>query len=157
MLTPEGIVRLVQSRGDAVPVEKALQQAKPEARPPNADTSEQTSFWHRIRFAFFVSPIHFRLDLSEPNRGGAPVPGMTIPQRMRALRKLSLDQLIEVEKKLRQHRPSDLVTGEDAHGYPTDLSAMTPAWIERLSRRGEQLTKALIAEYAPHLASAAAN
>jgi hypothetical protein len=71
MLTPEGIVRLVQSRGDAVPVVKALQQTKPEARPPNADASPQTSLWQRIRFAFFVSPIHFRLDLSEPVRGGA--------------------------------------------------------------------------------------
>jgi Protein of unknown function (DUF2939) len=62
MLTPEGIVRLVQ-RGDAVPAVKALQQAKPEVR--------QTSLWQRIQFAFFVSPIHFRLDLSEPDRGGA--------------------------------------------------------------------------------------
>jgi NTE family protein len=54
-------------------------------------------------------------------------------------------------------RPSDLVTREEAYGYPTDLSAMTPAWIERLSRSGEQLTKALITEYAPHLTSTAAN
>ena len=45
--------------------------------------------------------------------------------------------------------PADLVTREDTHGYPTDFSAMSPAWIERLSRRGEQLTKALIAEHAP--------
>ena len=48
-------------------------------------------------------------------------------------------------------RPPDLVTREDAYSYPTDLSAMSPVWIERLSRRGEQLTKALIAEHAPHL------
>ena len=39
--------------------------------------------------------------------------------------------------------PVDLVTREDTYGYPTDFSAMSPAWIERLSRRGEQLTKAL--------------
>lgn len=48
-------------------------------------------------------------------------------------------------------RPADLVTREDAYNYPTDFSAMPDDWIERLSRRGEQLTKALIAEHAPHL------
>jgi NTE family protein len=48
-------------------------------------------------------------------------------------------------------RPPDLVTREDAYAYPTDFSAMRPEWIERLSRRGEQLTRALIAEHAPHL------
>jgi len=47
--------------------------------------------------------------------------------------------------------PAGLVTREEAYAYPTDFSAMSPAWIERLSRRGEQLTKALIAEYAPAL------
>jgi NTE family protein len=54
-------------------------------------------------------------------------------------------------------RPADLVTREDAYAYPTDFSAMTSAWIERLSRRGEQLTKALIAEHAPHLTTTAAH
>jgi NTE family protein len=48
-------------------------------------------------------------------------------------------------------RPSDLVAREETYAYPTDFSAMSPEWIERLSRRGEQLTKALIAEHAPHL------
>ena len=47
--------------------------------------------------------------------------------------------------------PTGLVTREEASSYPTNFSAMSPAWIERLSRRGEQLTKALIAEYAPAL------
>ena len=43
------------------------------------------------------------------------------------------------------------MTREDAHGYPTDFSTMSVDWIDRLSRRGEQLTRALIAEHAPHL------
>ncbi|WP_338702064.1 patatin-like phospholipase family protein (plasmid) [Bradyrhizobium sp. 26S5] len=47
--------------------------------------------------------------------------------------------------------PTGLVTREEAYAYPTDFSAMQPEWIERLSRRGEQLTTALIAEHAPHL------
>lgn len=48
-------------------------------------------------------------------------------------------------------RPPDLVTREEAYAYPTDFSAMSEEWIERLSRRGEQLTKALVAEHAPDL------
>ena len=48
--------------------------------------------------------------------------------------------------------PAGLVTHEEANAYPTSFSAMSPAWIERLSRRGEQLTKALIAEHVPALA-----
>jgi NTE family protein len=54
-----------------------------------------------------------------------------------------------------KYRPRDLVAREDTYAYPTDFSAMSPEWIDRLSRRGEQLTKALIAEHAPHLVSAA--
>ncbi len=47
--------------------------------------------------------------------------------------------------------PSELITRQEANAYPTDFSAMSPAWIERLSLRGEQLTKALIAEHMPAL------
>ena len=47
--------------------------------------------------------------------------------------------------------PDGLVTREEAYAYPTDFSAMSPEWIERLGRRGEGLTKALIAEHAPAL------
>ena len=53
-----------------------------------------------------------------------------------------------------KYRPADLVTREDAYAYPTDFSAMSTAWIDRLSKRGEQLTKALITEHAPHLSRA---
>lgn len=47
--------------------------------------------------------------------------------------------------------PPDLVTREEAFAYPTDFSAMSDDWIDRLSRRGEQLTEALLAEHAPDL------
>ena len=49
--------------------------------------------------------------------------------------------------------PDDLVTREDVYAYPTDFSAMPGEWIEKLSRRGEQLTIALIAEHWPGLRS----
>lgn len=47
--------------------------------------------------------------------------------------------------------PADLVTRGETDGYPTDFSAMDEFWIDLLSKRGEQLTSALIAEYAPDL------
>lgn len=50
--------------------------------------------------------------------------------------------------------PDDLVTREDAYNYPTDFSVMPEEWIDRLSRRGEQLTRAHVAEHWPHLTDA---
>ncbi len=47
--------------------------------------------------------------------------------------------------------PADLIRREETYAYPTNFSAMPPKWIEKLSRRGEQLTKALIAEHFPEL------
>lgn len=47
--------------------------------------------------------------------------------------------------------PTDLVTRGEAYAYPTDFSAMPEEWVDKLSRRGEQLTKALIAEYHPEM------
>jgi NTE family protein len=45
--------------------------------------------------------------------------------------------------------PPDLVTKDSASGYPTNFSAMPEEWIDRLSRRGEQLVYALLAEHWP--------
>ena len=50
-----------------------------------------------------------------------------------------------------KYPPKDLVTREEAYGYPTDFCPMSWEWIEKLSRRGEQLTKALIAEHYPEI------
>ncbi len=50
-----------------------------------------------------------------------------------------------------KHPPGDLVTREEAYAYPTDFSAMPDEWIDKLSHRGEQLTKALIAEHHPEM------
>jgi NTE family protein len=49
--------------------------------------------------------------------------------------------------------PPDLVRRISVDGYPTNFSAMTNEWIEKLSKRGEQLTLALLREHAPHLLS----
>ena len=42
---------------------------------------------------------------------------------------------------------SNLVTAEDVADYPTDFSAMPEEWIDRLSKRGEQVTRALVKQY----------
>lgn len=47
--------------------------------------------------------------------------------------------------------PPELVSREEVHGYPTDFAAMPEEWIEKLSTRGEQLTRALIDEHMPEL------
>ena len=49
--------------------------------------------------------------------------------------------------------PADLVRREEAHAYPTDFSAMSEVWIDRLSLRGEQLTLCLARAYIPDLIS----
>jgi NTE family protein len=43
--------------------------------------------------------------------------------------------------------PVDLVRRESVAAYPTDFSAMPIEWIDRLSRRGEQLVRALLEEH----------
>ncbi len=48
-------------------------------------------------------------------------------------------------------RPSRLVPRSDVSEYPTDFSAMTTQWINRLSDRGEQLTRALVSFYLAEL------
>jgi predicted acylesterase/phospholipase RssA len=47
--------------------------------------------------------------------------------------------------------PPDLVPREDVVAYPTDFSAMREGMIKRISLRGEQLTRLLIARYCPDL------
>jgi NTE family protein len=47
--------------------------------------------------------------------------------------------------------PPDLVSRGETENYPSDFSPMTEAWIERLSRRGDQLTLAVLRQHAPEL------
>ena len=54
------------------------------------------------------------------------------------------------DKRLK-YPPEDLVTRDETFAYPTDFFAMSEEWVEKLSRRGEQLTRALVAEHLPHL------
>jgi NTE family protein len=71
-------------------------------------------------------------------------------QKSGSLRHVLLSYLGQDDDRLR-YPPRDLVTREDALAYPTDFSAMPDEWIDKLCRRGEQLTRALIAEHWPEL------
>lgn len=44
-------------------------------------------------------------------------------------------------------KPNPLVPREDVLGYPTDFASMNEEWIEKLSSRGEQLTRSLVSYY----------
>lgn len=66
------------------------------------------------------------------------------------LKNVLLPYLGQDDRRLK-YAPYDLVTREDAYDYPTDFSAMSDEWIDKLSRRGEQLTRAVIAEHWPDL------
>lgn len=66
------------------------------------------------------------------------------------LRRVLLPYLGQDDSRLK-YPPAHLITREEAYAYPTDFLAMSEDWIDRLGRRGEQLTKALLAEHAPEL------
>jgi NTE family protein len=44
-------------------------------------------------------------------------------------------------------KPPDLVPRREVVDYPTNFAPMTDAWIDRLSLRGEQLTRILVPHY----------
>jgi NTE family protein len=47
--------------------------------------------------------------------------------------------------------PADLVTRDQVFDYPTNFNPMSKANIDKLSKRGEQLTRCLVDTYAPEL------
>jgi hypothetical protein len=86
---------------------------------------------------------------SSPARGVAVESGrVQLFQRQVAGRS---DAFLGQDDRRLRYPPPNLITREEAYAYPTDFAAMSEDWIDRLSRRGEQLTKALIAEHAPDL------
>lgn len=56
-----------------------------------------------------------------------------------------------------RYPPDDLVRCDEVAGYPTNFSAMPAEWIDRLSRRGEQLVHALVRENWPEVPSVGAS
>jgi NTE family protein len=48
-------------------------------------------------------------------------------------------------------RPPDLVTRDQVAGYPTNFARMKPVDLERLTKRGEQLTRLMIEQHCPEI------
>lgn len=67
-----------------------------------------------------------------------------------AIKGFILPYLGQIDERL-PWKPSVLVPRAEAIGYPTDFGAMSNEWIDRLSGRGEQLTRCLLAQYLPEL------
>jgi len=61
-----------------------------------------------------------------------------------------LSYLGQQDSALPSHLP-DLVPRADVYGYPTNFAAMPEKTIERISLRGEQLTRLLLRHYCPEL------
>jgi NTE family protein len=66
------------------------------------------------------------------------------------LRNFVLPYLDQNDDELK-YPPIDLVRRAAVSAYPTNFNAMSAEWIEKLSKRGEQLTLAVIREHAPEL------
>jgi NTE family protein len=66
------------------------------------------------------------------------------------IRGFLLAYLGQIDNRL-PYAPSDLVSREAVYEYPTDFGPMSQDDINRISKRGEQITRALIAYYCPEL------
>jgi integrative and conjugative element protein (TIGR02256 family) len=67
-----------------------------------------------------------------------------------ALKGFVLSYLGQQDRQL-PYLPPDLIPREEVTTYPTDFSPMSAQDLERLTRRGEQLTRLLLARYCPEL------
>ncbi len=67
-------------------------------------------------------------------------------QASRKVEKVLLPYLGQDDQRLK-FPPPDLVRRESVADYPTNFAAMSDEWIDRLSRRGEQMVHALLAEH----------
>jgi NTE family protein len=101
---------------------------------------------------FFVARLRSAFACVHDRAQNAAMKRLFDLQQAGVLKKVLLPYLGQDDKRLK-YPPNDLVTREEAYNYPTDFSAMSEEWIDKLSRRGEQLTRAVIAEHWPELLS----
>ena len=71
---------------------------------------------------------------------------------MKKLKTVLIPYLGQDDSQLK-HPTESHVSREEVLNYPTNFSAMSSKWIDQISRRGEQLTKALLREHRPDLLS----
>jgi NTE family protein len=95
------------------------------------------AFFDRIGRSFGV--VHRRVQDASMQRLHAMKEG-------RKIRGFALPYLGQQDDKLPYKLP-DLVPRPQVVDYPTDFAPMSDTWIDRLSRRGEQLTRTLVPHY----------
>ena len=67
-----------------------------------------------------------------------------------AIQGFVLPYLGQIDERL-PWKPGVLVPRKEVTAYPTDFAAMSNEWIDRLSARGEQLTRCLLSQHCPEL------
>ncbi|MBS63156.1 MAG: patatin [Salinisphaera sp.] len=99
------------------------------------------TFWGRIISSFYTTfdraqnaALNRLYDLRDAGRLSAIV----------------LPYLGQADERL-ENAPSDLVKREEVDAYPTNFNAMSDVWIDRLSKRGEQVTLAVLRQHNPEL------
>jgi NTE family protein len=107
-----------------------------------AELSPAPRFWS-TRMLAVIDVIHGRVQNASMGR-------LFDLKKAGVIRGFIIPYLGQADKNL-AFPPPDLVTGESVSNYPTDFSAMSEEWIDRLSKRGEQLTLATLQEHLPHL------
>lgn len=100
-----------------------------------------TGFFSRVPRAFNV--VHRRVQDSAMHR-------LHLMKEAGVLKGFALPYLGQQDHKL-QIRPSGFVAREEVMGYPTNFAAMPDVWIDRLSNRGEQLTRTIVSMHLPEL------
>lgn len=94
-------------------------------------------FFDRIRKSFDV--VHRRVQDSTMQR-------LHYLKEGRSLKGFALPYLGQQDDRL-PYKPPDLVPRAAVVGYPTDFASMPEEWIDRLSSRGDQLTRLLVPHY----------
>jgi len=99
--------------------------------------SVPTGFFDRVQSSFAL--IHRRVQDASMRR-------LHQMRQTGAIRGFAMPYLGQRDERL-PWKPGDLVERSQVVGYPTDFAAMSNDWIDRLSTRGEQLTRVLISNY----------
>jgi NTE family protein len=103
-----------------------------------ARLSSAASFWPS-RMLAVIDSIHARAQNAATQR-------LFDFQRAKELKAVLLPYLDQREADLGP-LPEGFVTAEDVAAYPTDFSAMSEEWIDRLVARGEQVTQLLLRQH----------
>jgi NTE family protein len=106
-----------------------------------AGTHIPLGFFRRVERSLGI--VHRRVQDSSMNR-------LHYLRTSGKLKGFILPYLGQIDERL-PWKPPNLVPREDVIGYPTNFAAMTPDWIDRLSARGEQLTRCLVSQYLPEV------